>query len=125
MFSRRLLHHVDGDLTEYIMKLTFVRHFLLNRGGDKMVLAHAAYLIKRGHEVCLKTNVVNTIFDIDSAIKIVPFGLSGKFGTLFSTLSQKCDADLVLADIIPLAFSRHHCKPTVFQAVVISFVAMH
>ena len=84
------------------MKILFFRHSLLNRGGDKMIALHASHLARCGHHVVIMTNVVNTVFSLDEKVKIVPLKFKGKLGTLFSAVLQKCDADLVIADIIPM-----------------------
>jgi len=85
------------------MKLIFYRHSLLNRGGDKMVLAHAAHLVSNNHDVTILTNQVNTLFSIDPRIKITSIKFKGKIGTLVSALLFSYDADWIIADIIPLA----------------------
>jgi len=45
---------------------------------------------------------VDTVFPLDEKIRIVPLKFKGKLGTLFSAAVQRCDADLVVADIIPM-----------------------
>lgn len=84
------------------MKLTFFRHSLLSRGGDKMVLAHASNLANVGHQVTIMTNRVDTVFSINPLIRFQPLSFSGKLGTLLSALAKPSDGDMVIADIIPL-----------------------
>lgn len=85
------------------MKIVFFRHSLLSRGGDKMVLAHAAHLAEEGHHVSIRTNIVSTVFPVNPRIKVEPLAIKGKLGTLLSAAVEKQDADVVIADIIPLA----------------------
>jgi glycosyltransferase involved in cell wall biosynthesis len=85
------------------MKLVIVRHSLLSRGGDKMIAAHASHLAQRGHEVAVRTNVVDSVFKLDPRVRVEPLSIGGKVGTLLSALLEKHSADVVLADIIPLA----------------------
>lgn len=85
------------------MKVVFFRHSLLSRGGDKMIALHASHLARCGHDVVIMANVVDTVFDIDEAVRIKKITLKGKLGTLVSAVFEKSDADLVIADIIPMA----------------------
>jgi len=85
------------------MNIRFVRHSLLSRGGDKMVLAHAGHLAKNGHEVTIVTNKIDTIFPINPKIKLVMLPWNGKLGTLLFCLLRKQPASLLIADIIVLA----------------------
>jgi len=89
------------------MRISFVRHSLLSRGGDKMVLVYASHLADNGHEVHLETNIVDTVFPINNKIKIKPLALKGQLGTILSAIFWKRSVDLVIADIIPLAFALH------------------
>lgn len=86
------------------MKIIFVRHTLLNRGGDKMILAHANHLADSGHEVIIETSRVDTIFAISSKVNLSRIGERSKFGTLWRSFTTRyIDTDLLIADIIPLA----------------------
>ena len=89
------------------MRISFVRHSLLNRGGDKMVLVYASHLADSGHEVHLETNKVDTVFPINDKITIKPLAFKGQLGTILSAVFGKRPVDLVIADIIPLAFALH------------------
>jgi glycosyltransferase involved in cell wall biosynthesis len=86
-----------------VMKIFFIRHSLLSRGGDKMIVAHANHLANSGHQVCIKSNRLSTVFPINSRITIALPAFRGKLGTILSALLEKQDTDLVVADIIPLA----------------------
>ena len=85
------------------MKIVYVAHSLLNRGGDKMVLAHAGWLAAHGHEVELCCNVVDTVLDIPEGVRFSKPFFRGTLGTIISALLQRRDADVVLASIIPMA----------------------
>jgi len=85
------------------MKIVYVAHSLLSRGGDKMVLAHAGWMAAHGHDFELCCNVVDTVLDIPEGVRITRPRLSGTFGTIISALFQRRDADIVLASIIPMA----------------------
>jgi glycosyltransferase involved in cell wall biosynthesis len=85
------------------MKIIFFRHSLLSRGGDKMIIMHASHLAAIGHQVTIKTNLVNSVFPLNHNVRIEPLRFSGKTGTLFSAIFERFDADFVIADIIPLA----------------------
>jgi glycosyltransferase involved in cell wall biosynthesis len=85
------------------LKIVFFRHSLLSRGGDKMIVVHASNLAAKGHEVVIKTNQLRTVFELDDRIRVEPLKYPGKLGTLASALVEKHRADLVIADIIPLA----------------------
>gem|GEM_PF-5083109 len=56
-----------------------------------MVLAHATYLANRGHAVCIKANVVDTIFAIDPAIRVVQIEFVSKLETQLSQLIKTCN----------------------------------
>jgi glycosyltransferase involved in cell wall biosynthesis len=86
------------------MKVTFFRHSLLSRGGDKMIVAHATHLAEVGHQVTIKTNKIDTVFEINPLVKIESLPFFGKFGTLLSAATVCNDCDRIVADIIPLAF---------------------
>lgn len=82
-----------------------MRYSLLNRGGDKMVLTYASYLAENGHDVFLEANKIDTVFFISPKIKIVPITLKGSLGTILSAFFKKRPLDIVVADIIPIAFA--------------------
>lgn len=85
------------------MKVVYYAHSLLSRGGDKMVLAHAGWLISHGHEVEFCCNVVDTVLDIPERVRFSRPSLSGLVGTIVSAFLERRDADVVLASIIPMA----------------------
>jgi glycosyltransferase involved in cell wall biosynthesis len=92
------------------MKIVYVAHSLLSRGGDKMVLAHAGWLAAHGHEVELCCNVVDTVLNIPEGVRITQPRLPGTFGTIVSALLQRRDADIVLASVIPMACFLYPCS---------------
>jgi len=94
------------------MKIVFLRHSLLSRGGDKMIALYANHLAKAGHQVTIKTNVVDSVFPLNDKITIAPLKFPGKIGTIFSAIFEKSDADFIIADIIAMVcllslFNRH------------------
>lgn len=86
-----------------IMRVCFVRHSLLNRGGDKMIAAYASHLAEAGHRVVIRTNVADTVFELSPRVLVEPLHFPGKAGTILSVLCGREAADVVVADIIPMA----------------------
>lgn len=84
------------------MDIIFFRHSLLNRGGDKMVIMHANHLVTVGHKVTIVVNVIDTIFEIKSSVKIVKIEHNGIIGTLRAACAKKYLCDFLIVDIIPL-----------------------
>ena len=85
------------------MKISFFRHSLLNRGGDKMVLEHGAYLAGAGHEIAFHVNQVETVFTIHPKLQLKAIPRPGKWGTIAAAMLDKLDGDVVVADIIPMS----------------------
>jgi glycosyltransferase involved in cell wall biosynthesis len=85
------------------MRIVYVAHSLLNRGGDKMVLAHAGWLAAHGHDIELCCNFVDTVLDIPEGVRVTKPYFPGKLGTVVSALLQRRNVDIVLASIIPTA----------------------
>ena len=85
------------------MNIVFYRHSLLNRGGDKMVLAYANFLAERGHRVTIYVNQIETGFPISPDMRLEQISLRGKLGTLVDACFRKIEADVVIADIIVMA----------------------
>lgn len=85
------------------MKVIFYRHSLFSRGGDKMTLAYAGFLAEQGLDVEIRVSQFETIFPIHEKIDVVLTGTRGKIGTLWYGLTHKLKAEIVIADIIPLA----------------------
>jgi len=83
--------------------IIFFRHSLLNRGGDKMILAHASRLAELGHQVELWVSEVDTLFPVSNAIRIRKIKSNNKVQTLFAAAIFRSKTDVVVADIIPLA----------------------
>jgi glycosyltransferase involved in cell wall biosynthesis len=86
------------------MKVLYYAHSVLNRGGDRVVLAHLAHLAASGHEVTIQTNVFDTCFAIHPGIAIKKLKLPSACGTIFSAILSKQSADCLIATIIPVAF---------------------
>lgn len=85
------------------MRILYFAHSVLNRGGDKMVLAHLRHLADSGHQVTIRCNVIDTGFALHPGFRLEQPLLPGKTGTLASALWERQDADLVLATIAPTA----------------------
>lgn len=85
------------------MKILYFAHSVLNRGGDKMVLAHLAHLATSGHQVVIRSNLVETVFPLHPRIELQQPFLPGKVGSLLSALFERQRCDLVIATIVPTA----------------------
>jgi len=92
------------------MKIVFFRHSLLSRGGDKMIVLNANHLAASGHDVTIKTNLIDSVFALDDKIKILPLKFRGKIGTILSAIFERSDADLVIADIIVMVCLLSFCN---------------
>ena len=86
------------------MRVVYFAHSVLNRGGDRIILAHLGHLAASGHEVTIKANVVDTRLPIQPAITIEKIRLPSPCGTIISAIFTKFSADHVIATIIPTAF---------------------
>lgn len=85
------------------MKILFFRHTLLSRGGDKMVVCHANYLANAGHDVIIMTSRCDTVFNVDSRVRIESLPTTSKASTLVKAAVTRQDADIVIGDIVVLA----------------------
>lgn len=85
------------------MKILFFRHTLLSRGGDKMVVCHANYLVHAGHDVIIMTSRCDTVFHVDKRVRIEYLSTKSKAATLLKAAVTRYDADLVIGDIVVLA----------------------
>lgn len=85
------------------MRIVYYAHSVLNRGGDKMVLAHLCYLAEAGHEVTIRSNVIATNFPLHRAFRLEKPMLPGKLGTLASALLERRRGDVTVASIVPTA----------------------
>ena len=70
-----------------------------------MVLMYASHLADQGHEVSIEANKIDTVFNVNPKILTIPIGPKGQLGTMLSAFFKKRHADVVIADIIPLAFA--------------------
>lgn len=68
-----------------------------------MIVAYANHLAESGHSVVIRTNHIDTVFKSSQRIRFEPFRFPGKLGTIISLFLRLVDADIVVADIIPLA----------------------
>ncbi len=85
------------------MRIVYFAHSVLNRGGDKMVLAHLRHLADAGHEVTIRSNVIATDFPLHEAFRLEKPLLPGKLGTLASALFERQQDGVILASIAPTA----------------------
>ncbi len=85
------------------MKISFIRYSLLNRGGDRVVIEYANYLVDRGHEVKFYIDKFDTIFDINPSVELNHIPLPTRIGTLLYGLIKDFDSDIVIVDIIHLS----------------------
>jgi glycosyltransferase involved in cell wall biosynthesis len=85
------------------VKIIFFRHSLLSRGGDKMIVTHANHLVTLGHDVSITSAIIDTVFTLDSRISINQLSTRTKLGTILGAIFTRIDADLIIADIIPMA----------------------
>jgi glycosyltransferase involved in cell wall biosynthesis len=85
------------------MRVLYFAHSLLNRGGDKVVLAHLWHLAESGHRVKIRTNTVDTIFPIHPAIALEKITFPSPVGTILAAIFEKQLSEYVIATIIPIA----------------------
>ncbi len=86
------------------MKFTVIRHSIRNRGGDKVILDYLSHLSEQGHAIVYWTNAVATDFLINPKISIKFIPIPGVVGTILFVLSKKCQQDIMLVDLVVLAF---------------------
>ncbi|MGE0917094.1 glycosyltransferase family 4 protein [Trichlorobacter lovleyi] len=82
-----------------------------------MIVTHANHLVSLGNDVCFMTSAVDTVFTLDPRITITLLSPPHKPGTILSALTSMIAADLIIADIIPIAcclFFRNHSKVVYF-----------
>ena len=85
------------------MKVTFYRHSLFSRGGDRMVVEYANFLAEKRHAVAMYTNEISTVFEMNPLVEMKKIPFPSKAGTIFYGMCKKFSADRVIVDIIPLA----------------------
>ena len=85
------------------MKVTFYRHSLFSRGGDRMVAEYANLLAQKKHAVVMYTNELSTVFEINPLVEMKKIPLPFKAGTILYGIFKKFSTDRVIIDIIPLA----------------------
>jgi glycosyltransferase involved in cell wall biosynthesis len=68
-----------------------------------MIVTHANHLVALGHDVSITSAVIDTIFTLDSRISINQLSTKTKLGTILGAIINYIDADLIIADIIPMA----------------------
>lgn len=84
------------------LRVAVLRHSLLNRGGDRMVVQYANELARRGHEVTLSVNDLRSPFPIDPTVRVRKIALPGVLGTAVFALTNPWGCDVLIVDIIHL-----------------------
>jgi len=69
-----------------------------------MIVCHANHLARQGHQVTIMAAVVESVFPLDPHVSLVRIGNGMKYGTVLNAVSSRFDHDLVIADIIAMAF---------------------
>ncbi len=100
------------------MHIAVIRHSIRNRGGDWIVLNYLYDLCNKGHNVTYWTNEISTVYTIHPAITIKRIPLPGVLGTILFTLSGKFRADVLLVDLVVMAYfaSFRNVRNTVYLA---------
>ncbi len=68
-----------------------------------MVIAHANHLVSTGHDVTILAAVVDTVFSIDRRVIVQLLPFPSKLFTILKAVVTSFAADLLVADIIPIA----------------------
>ncbi|MEI6827054.1 MAG: glycosyltransferase family 4 protein [Desulfuromonadales bacterium] len=82
-----------------------------------MIVAHANHLVSLGHNVSIASTIIDTVFTLDSRVLLNQLPSTTKLGTILGTVINRLDADLIIADIIPMAcflFLRYRRKVVYF-----------
>jgi glycosyltransferase involved in cell wall biosynthesis len=87
------------------MKVLYFAHTVLNRGGDKLILSHLWYLAEKGHQICIKTSRIETLYPVHPDIKVELLRSSSRAATLAAAIREQQAADLIIATILPTACS--------------------
>lgn len=69
-----------------------------------MVVAYASALAEAGHHVTITANQIDTVFELNPLVIVKTLRFPGKTGTIRSVLTEQFDADVIIADIIAMAF---------------------
>lgn len=67
-----------------------------------MIVTHASHLAAAGHEVTIKTALLDTVFTLDPRVRVERLHCGGKVRTLWNAAVLRHDAERVVADIIAL-----------------------
>ena len=84
------------------MDIGFYRYSLLNRGGDRVILAFANYLASLGHGVTLHVKEMDTVFDVSESLRINFVHCAGRAGFLLHASTHNLNHEIVVVDIIHL-----------------------
>lgn len=86
------------------LRVCFFRHSLFNRGGDRIILQYANHLAERGHQITLLVNEIATAFSIHHGVQVQRIPFPSKLGTLAYGLFGRFGADVVIVDLVALAY---------------------
>ena len=86
------------------MHIAIIRHSIRNRGGDKLTLDYAQYLVSQGNTIDYWTNEVASHFTIDKKINIKRIPWLGVGGTLLFTFLNKFSYGIIIVDLVVMAF---------------------
>jgi len=78
------------------------RYSMLNRGGDRVILAFANHLASIGHNVTLHVVEMDTVFEVSALLKLHLVHCAGRAGFLLHAVTHNLNHDLVVVDIIHL-----------------------
>lgn len=85
------------------MEISFYRHSLLNRGGDRIVAEYANFLARKGYNVIIWYNVIETVLKLSPDIKLKKIPLPNRIGTITHAFLKKFHSDAIIVDIVSLA----------------------
>lgn len=85
-------------------KITAIRHSIRNRGGDRIVADYLSFLARKGYEIDYWVNEIDTNLEMDPHITVRRIPYKGKGGTILFVLTRQFLSDIVLVDLIVMAF---------------------
>jgi len=87
------------------MHIAVIRHSIRNRGGDRLVLEYLSFLAeKEEYHITYWTNEVKSDFSINPKIRLHKIPIPGIWGTILFTLFTKFQADVVIVDLVVMAY---------------------
>lgn len=98
------------------MNIGFYRYSLLNRGGDRVVVDYANYLVQRGHRVVFFLARMETSFPVNPEIRIDRAPSKSRLGFMLNVVYRDLGMNLVVVDIIHLAALVGRKNPVLYFA---------